>query len=259
MTAFATPNPAGRRGPHPLHGRSARRPPAPRHGGPGYAFGRRAGRGDIRAAILVLLAEEPMHGYQIIQELVERTGGVWRPSPGSVYPTLQQLQDEELVQEAPSDSGKRVYELTDTGREQAAGATAPWSEVTGESDRRARDAPRPRPPGDGRDAPGGARGHRRPARVRPGDPPGRAARPLSPPGRGRTRRGRSRRRVTARAGGRPAASGPLSAVLDDRVLRLEEAVGVDLLADRGESAVVALRVEGHRVDVSLREIEVPSP
>jgi len=103
-----------------------------RRGGP-HAFGRRAGRGDIRAAILVLLAEEPMHGYQIIQELTERTGGVWRPSPGSVYPTLQQLQDEELVRETPSESGKRVYELTDTGREQAATATAPWNEVTGES------------------------------------------------------------------------------------------------------------------------------
>ena len=74
-----------------------------------------------------------MHGYQIIQELTERTGGVWRPSPGSVYPTLQQLQDEELVREAPSDSGKRVYELTDTGREQADRATAPWGEVAGES------------------------------------------------------------------------------------------------------------------------------
>ena len=132
MTAFAYPHRCGGEevrihfmgGPH----RGRRR----RHGGP-HAFGRRAGRGDIRAAILVLLAEEPMHGYQIIQELTERTGGVWRPSPGSVYPTLQQLQDEELVREAPSDSGKRVYELTETGREQAAGATAPWSEVTGES------------------------------------------------------------------------------------------------------------------------------
>jgi DNA-binding PadR family transcriptional regulator len=104
-----------------------------RHRGGQHAFGRRAGRGDIRAAILTLLAEEPMHGYQIIQELTERTGGVWRPSPGSVYPTLQQLQDEELVREAPSDSGKRVYELTDAGREQATGARAPWSEVAGES------------------------------------------------------------------------------------------------------------------------------
>ena len=76
------------------HGRRRGRP-----FGPGHAFGRRAGRGDIRAAILALLAEEPMHGYQIIQELAERTGGVWRPSPGSVYPTLQQLEDEELVRE----------------------------------------------------------------------------------------------------------------------------------------------------------------
>ena len=103
--------------------------------GPGYAFGRRAGRGDIRAAILALLAEQPMHGYQIIQELTERTGGAWRPSPGSVYPTLQQLEDEELVRETASDSGKRVYELTDAGREQASAATAPpWTAAAGEND-----------------------------------------------------------------------------------------------------------------------------
>jgi DNA-binding PadR family transcriptional regulator len=105
-----------------------------RHGGPGYAFGRRAGRGDIRAAILALLVEEPMHGYQIIQELTERTGGVWRPSPGSVYPTLQQLEDEELVRESAPESGKRVYELTDAGREQAASSPAPWSAVAGENE-----------------------------------------------------------------------------------------------------------------------------
>ena len=105
-----------------------------RHGGPGYAFGRRAGRGDIRAAILALLAEEPMHGYQIIQELTERTGGVWRPSPGSVYPTLQQLEDEDLVRETASEAGKRVYELTDTGREQASSSPAPWSAVAGEDE-----------------------------------------------------------------------------------------------------------------------------
>ena len=102
--------------------------------GPDYAFGRRAGRGDIRAAILALLAEQPMHGYQIIQELAERTGGVWQPSPGSVYPTLQQLADEDLVREASSESGKRVYELTDAGREQAASTEAPWNAVAGESD-----------------------------------------------------------------------------------------------------------------------------
>jgi DNA-binding PadR family transcriptional regulator len=102
--------------------------------GRGYAFGRRAGRGDIRAAILALLAEQPMHGYQIIQELTERTGGAWRPSPGSVYPTLQQLEDEELVRETASESGKRVYELTDAGREQASATTAPWTAAAGEDD-----------------------------------------------------------------------------------------------------------------------------
>jgi DNA-binding PadR family transcriptional regulator len=104
------------------------------HFGRQRGFGRRAGRGDIRAAILVLLGEEPMHGYQIIQELSERTGGVWQPSPGSVYPTLQQLQDEDLVRETASESGKRIYELTDAGREQAAATTPPWTAVAGESE-----------------------------------------------------------------------------------------------------------------------------
>jgi DNA-binding PadR family transcriptional regulator len=56
-----------------------------------------AGRGNVRAAILALLAEEPRHGYAIMTELAERSGGLWRPSPGSVYPVLQQLQDEGLV------------------------------------------------------------------------------------------------------------------------------------------------------------------
>ena len=105
-----------------------------RHFGRGHAFGPRAGRGDIRAAILVLLAEQPMHGYQIIQELTERTGGVWRPSPGSVYPTLQHLEDEDLVRETASESGKRVYELTEAGREQASATTPPWEAASGESD-----------------------------------------------------------------------------------------------------------------------------
>ena len=59
--------------------------------------GPRVKRGDVRAAALALLAEEPPNGYQIIQEISERSGGVWRPSPGSVYPALQQLEDEGLI------------------------------------------------------------------------------------------------------------------------------------------------------------------
>jgi len=102
-------------------------------GGPPFG-GRKARRGDIRAAILALLAEEPMHGYQMIQELSERTDGVWRPSPGSVYPTLQQLEDEELIAPTESETGKRVFALTDAGREAAAANTAPWEAVAQEAD-----------------------------------------------------------------------------------------------------------------------------
>ena len=75
-------------------------------------------RGEIRTAILALLLEAPMHGYQVITELSERSGGDWRPSAGSVYPTLQQLTDEGLVRDEERD-GRRVYELTDTGRAEA--------------------------------------------------------------------------------------------------------------------------------------------
>ena len=75
-------------------------------------------RGEIRTAILALLQESPMHGYQIITELADRSGGDWRPSAGSVYPTLQQLTDEGLVRDQEQD-GRRVYELTDSGRAEA--------------------------------------------------------------------------------------------------------------------------------------------
>lgn len=115
-----------------MTGRQGRRHARPF--GSGHGFGRRAGRGDIRAAILALLAEQPMHGYQIIQELTERTGGVWRPSPGSVYPTLQQLEDEEVVRQTSEGAGKRVYELTEAGREQAASAPTPWTAAAGEGE-----------------------------------------------------------------------------------------------------------------------------
>ncbi|MCF2571762.1 PadR family transcriptional regulator [Brevibacterium sp. UCMA 11754] len=88
----------------------------------------RMNRGDVRAGILTLLAEAPMHGYQIIQEIEERSGGSWKPSPGSVYPTLQLLTDEGLIS-SESSSGRKTYSLTEDGREQLASepeSNAPW-------------------------------------------------------------------------------------------------------------------------------------
>ena len=72
-------------------------------------------RGDIRTAVLAVLAEEPGHGYDVIQRLEEKTAGAWRPSPGSVYPTLQLLEDEGLVRSVERDS-KRAMQITATGR-----------------------------------------------------------------------------------------------------------------------------------------------
>jgi len=96
--------------------------------GPGPFPGRpKVSRGDVRAAILRLLAEEPMHGYQIMSELSARTDGMWQPSPGSIYPTLNQLEDEDLVRAEERD-GKKVYALTDQGLEKVASSDeeAPW-------------------------------------------------------------------------------------------------------------------------------------
>jgi len=89
----------------------------------------RAKRGDVRAAILSLLSEKSLNGYQIMQELEQRSRGSWRPSPGAVYPALQQLEDEGLVQVETSTSG-RMYRLTEAGRsyvrEHAEEFAAPW-------------------------------------------------------------------------------------------------------------------------------------
>lgn len=88
----------------------------------------RMGRGDIRTAILVALTEQPMHGYQIIQAIETRTRGAWKPSPGSIYPTLQLLADEGLVT-AEQVGERKVYSLTDAGNEAAgefADGAAPW-------------------------------------------------------------------------------------------------------------------------------------
>jgi DNA-binding PadR family transcriptional regulator len=102
-------------------------------GGPGpWGGGRgpRARRGDVRAALLVLLAEEPRNGYGLMQEIESRSEGVWRPSPGSVYPALQQLEDEGLIRAEERD-GSRVFTLTDAGREhvEASDLGAPWEAV----------------------------------------------------------------------------------------------------------------------------------
>jgi DNA-binding PadR family transcriptional regulator len=102
-------------------------------GGPRGHRGRgRARRGDVRLALLRLLAEEPRNGYQLMQTIEERSGGRWRPSPGSVYPTLSQLEDEGLVRSTEAD-GARHFEITDAGREHLAERSdepAPWD--TGE-------------------------------------------------------------------------------------------------------------------------------
>jgi len=109
-------------------------------GGPGFR-GRPGGRGpgrgrkgDVRNAILALLAEQPMNGYQLIGAINERSQGLWSPSAGSIYPALGLLTDEGLIRETESD-GRKAHELTDAGRayveEHADELEAPWDRVTG--------------------------------------------------------------------------------------------------------------------------------
>ncbi|MEV7803386.1 PadR family transcriptional regulator [Microbispora sp. NPDC088329] len=115
-------------------------PFGPPWAGGGFPFGprgfgrqRKAKRGDVRAAILALLAEEPRNGYQIIQEIAERSQGGWKPSPGAVYPALQQLTDEGLVRAEETD-GRKTFQLTEAGRayvtEHGDEVRAPWEEMT---------------------------------------------------------------------------------------------------------------------------------
>lgn len=86
------------------------------HPGHGRGPGRhRARRGAIRASVLHLLSERTMHGYDLINEFAERSGGRWKPSPGSIYPTLAHLEDEGLIRGVDED-GRRRFELTDEGR-----------------------------------------------------------------------------------------------------------------------------------------------
>lgn len=89
--------------------------------GPGPGFGPKRGprggreRGDVRTAVLVLLAEQPRHGYDLMRGIEERTQGAWSPSPGSIYPTLQALEDEGLITFETVD-GRKTASLTDAGR-----------------------------------------------------------------------------------------------------------------------------------------------
>jgi DNA-binding PadR family transcriptional regulator len=119
----------GDRGPFGFGG-PGHRGPGPGHRGPGG----KARRGDVRTAALLLLAEEPRNGYAIMQEIEQRSGGVWRPSPGSIYPALAQLEDEGLIRSEESD-GRKQFAITDAGREQLAArpadAPAPWDTLSG--------------------------------------------------------------------------------------------------------------------------------
>ncbi len=110
--------------------------------GPGFGFGGprgfrghgKARRGDIRTAALLLLAEEPRNGYALMQEIEQRSSGVWRPSPGSVYPALAQLEDEGLIRSEEFEGRKR-FAITDAGRELLAArpqdSPAPWDTLAG--------------------------------------------------------------------------------------------------------------------------------
>ena len=133
-----TPTGRGRHCRHRRHGFG----PGGREFGPGFGpgrgprgRGRKARRGDIRTAALLLLAEEPRNGYQIMQEVQERSEGVWSPSPGSVYPALAQLEDEGLIRTEQSE-GRKLFAITDAGRkvveERGEDRPAPWEQMSDE-------------------------------------------------------------------------------------------------------------------------------
>ena len=115
--------PLGRRHHHPHHD-------GPPDGPESLMRRRRGGRGrvpagDVRSAVLLLLAEEPMHGYQLMQAIRERSGGVWSPSPGAIYPTIAQLEDEGLVSVTAA-TGRRLVTLTEAGTEHVSSQRESW-------------------------------------------------------------------------------------------------------------------------------------
>lgn len=97
------------------------------HGPRPHRQGGRASRGDVRTAILLILDEQPMHGYQLMQAIAERTSDRWTPSPGAVYPTINQLEDEGLVR-VTADAGRKLVTLTDAGRQQLAQQRDTWGD-----------------------------------------------------------------------------------------------------------------------------------
>ena len=226
--------------------------------GPG-GRGKRARRGDVRAAVLLLLEEEPRNGYQLMQELEERSGGVWRPSPGSIYPALSQLEDEGLVRSDES-AGRRAFQLTDDGRayieENREALGIPWEAVGG-------DVPEgllPAAPADDAARHGhhaGGPGRRRgPDRRGPQGP--RGGPPLAVPDPRRRRRRRRRRARGGLAAPRGAPSPPQRAAQRPPP-RLERAPRAQLLAQRAgrqprqagalralQCAALARRISGAR-------------
>jgi DNA-binding PadR family transcriptional regulator len=132
---------------HPMHGRDGRpfgprlhhprggrpgfggegAPFAPHRGGPHHGGRSRRPRGDVRTAVLLLLTDQPMHGYQLMQAIAERSGGRWTPSPGAIYPTISQLEDEGLVT-VTAESGRKLVSLTEAGRAHVEERRVTWSD-----------------------------------------------------------------------------------------------------------------------------------
>jgi DNA-binding PadR family transcriptional regulator len=98
------------------HGWGGHRHAGGEHRGGGRRFGRFFGHGDLRIVILALLEEQPRHGYELMKELEERTGGAYRPSAGVVYPTLALLEDEALIRPSAGETGRKLFEITDAGK-----------------------------------------------------------------------------------------------------------------------------------------------
>ncbi|WP_197028873.1 PadR family transcriptional regulator [Blastococcus sp. URHD0036] len=127
------------RGGHPGFGEGG--PGSPEAGGP--FRGRRGGphpggrgrrpRGDVRTAVLLLLADAPMHGYQLMQAIAERSGGRWTPSPGAIYPTISQLEDEGLVT-VTAEAGRKLVTLTEAGRAHVDRGRTAWSDPYADGD-----------------------------------------------------------------------------------------------------------------------------